>query len=115
MDMRSNSGGSLMEAVTLSGLFIKSGPIVQVRGADNSIKVRQDPDAKIKYSGPLMVMTNKLTSSAAEIFSGAMKDYNRGILVGDTRTYGKGTVLDVYELKNLLSYMGKDFPRHFEV
>jgi carboxyl-terminal processing protease len=110
MDMRSNGGGSLMEAITLSGLFIRSGPVVQVRGANNSVDIREDPDVKIQYAGPLVVLTNKLTSSAAEIFSGAMKDYNRGILVGDSRTYGKGTVLDVYELKNLLRFMGKKFP-----
>ncbi len=110
MDMRSNSGGSLQEAITLSGLFIRSGPVVQVRGADDSVDVREDPDPNIQYAGPLMVLTNKLTSSAAEIFSGAIKDYNRGILIGDSRTYGKGTVLDVYELKNLLRFMGKKFP-----
>ncbi len=110
MDMRSNGGGSLMEAISLSGLFIRSGPVVQVRGANENVSVKEDPDPAIQYSGPLMVLTNKLTSSAAEIFTGAIKDYNRGIIVGDSRTYGKGTVLDVYELNDLLRYMGKKFP-----
>ncbi len=109
MDLRFNGGGSLREAITLTGLFIKSGPIVQVRSSNRKVQVSDDPDPEIVYSGPLAVLTNKMTSSAAEIFAGAIKDYKRGILVGDTRTYGKGTVLEVYELKNVIRYINQEF------
>jgi carboxyl-terminal processing protease len=110
MDLRSNGGGSLREAINLTGLFIRKGPIVQVRQSDRNVSVKYDPDPEIHYSGPLLVMVNKLTSSAAEIFTGAIKDYKRGIVVGDTRTYGKGTVLDVIKLDRLLRYVNQKFP-----
>ena len=110
MDLRFNGGGSLAEAITLTGLFIKDGPIVQVRAYNRNVVVKNDPDSAIDYAGPLVVLTNKMTSSAAEIFAGAIKDYKRGILVGDTRTYGKGTVLEVVELSNLLRYVNQEFP-----
>lgn len=109
-DMRSNGGGSLQEAITLSGLFIEEGPIVQVRSSNRSVKINNDPDPQVHYTGPMMVLTNKLTSSAAEIFTGAMKDYRRAIIVGDSRTYGKGTVLDVIKLERWLSYVSLSFP-----
>ena len=102
MDLRSNGGGSLREAIHLTGLFIDKGPIVQVRNSRRRVSVKYDPDETIHYKGPLLVMTNKLSSSAAEIFTGAIKDYHRGIIVGDSRTYGKGTVLNVIKLDRLL-------------
>lgn len=102
MDLRSNGGGSLREAIYLTGLFIDKGPIVQVRNSRRRVSVKYDPDETIHYKGPLLVMTNKLSSSAAEIFTGAIKDYHRGIIVGDSRTYGKGTVLNVIKLDRLL-------------
>ena len=102
MDLRSNGGGSLREAINLTGLFIDKGPIVQVRNSRRRVSVKYDPDETIHYKGPLLVMTNKLSSSASEIFTGAIKDYNRGIIVGDSRTYGKGTVLNVIKLDRLL-------------
>ena len=102
MDLRSNGGGSLREAIHLTGLFIDKGPIVQVRNSRRRVSVKYDPDETIHYKGPLLVMTNKLSSSAAEIFTGAIKDYRRGIIVGDSRTYGKGTVLNVIKLDRLL-------------
>lgn len=110
MDMRANGGGSLPEAIMLSGLFIERGPIVQVRNRDRQVRVEKDPDERIVYSGPLVVMTSKMTSSAAEIFSGAMKDYQRAVIVGDSRTYGKGTVLAVTDLANLLKQLHLEFP-----
>ncbi len=110
MDLRSNGGGSLVEAINLTGLFIKQGPVVQVRQSNRKVAVKYDPDDNIHYRGPLLVLVNKLTSSAAEIFAGAVKDYNRGIIVGDSRTYGKGTVLDVIQLRRLLNYINQDFP-----
>ena len=88
MDLRSNGGGSLREAIHLTGLFIDKGPIVQVRNSRRRVSIKYDPDETIHYKGPLLVMTNKLSSSAAEIFTGAIKDYHRGIIVGDSRTYG---------------------------
>ena len=102
MDLRSNGGGSLQEAIQLTGLFIDKGPIVQVRNSKRRVAIKYDPDDTIHYKGPLLVMTNKLSSSAAEIFTGAIKDYHRGIIVGDSRTYGKGTVLNVIKLDRLL-------------
>lgn len=110
VDMRLNGGGSLQEAISLSGLFITSGPVVQVRNSERKVKVERDPDDAIVYDGPLMVLTSKLTSSAAEIFTGAIKDYQRGIVVGDSRTYGKGTVLDVTQLDRLLGHLRQSFP-----
>ncbi len=102
VDLRSNGGGSLQEAINLTGLFISKGPIVQVRNSNRRVSIKYDPDETIHYKGPLLVMTNKLSSSASEIFTGAIKDYNRGIIVGDSRTYGKGTVLNVIKLDRLL-------------
>ncbi|MEG2076071.1 MAG: carboxy terminal-processing peptidase, partial [Victivallaceae bacterium] len=109
IDIRNNGGGSLVEAITLSGLFIPDGPVVQVRSVD-SIAIKNDPDPSISYDGPLVLLTNKMTCSAAEIFAGAMKDYERGLLIGDSRTYGKGTVLDVIELNRLLQKININFP-----
>ena len=98
IDLRSNGGGSLLEAVTLTGLFIKEGPVVQVceqRGR----KVDEDRDGGlIVYEGPLAVLTNRFSASASEIFAGAIKDYQRGIILGDSKTHGKGTVQIVKEL-----------------
>lgn len=110
VDLRSNGGGSLAEAITLSGLFVEKGPIVQVRQSNRDVSVKYDPDQEIHYKGPMIVLVNKLTSSAAEIFAGAMKDYKRAVIIGDSRTYGKGTVLDVVALKRLLNYVNQDFP-----
>ncbi len=91
IDLRENGGGALTEAVELSGLFISDGPVVQVRDAYNRIRVHEDPDNAQVYSGPLLVMINRYSASASEIFSAAMQDYNRAIIVGQN-TFGKGTV-----------------------
>ncbi len=103
-DIRSNGGGSLLEAISLSGLFIKSGPIVQVKDQSGAIKISDDPDPSVFYDGPLVILMNKLSASASEIFAGAMKDYNRAILVGDRSTHGKGTVQTIFDLNKLLPY-----------
>ncbi|OGV45577.1 MAG: hypothetical protein A2017_12240 [Lentisphaerae bacterium GWF2_44_16] len=110
IDLRSNGGGSLVEAIKLTGLFIKSGPVVQVKNNPEDIEVKYDTDEKISYNGPLIVLLNKLSASAAEIFAGAIKDYKRGILIGDSHTHGKGTVQTVYDLKQFLSFLGAKFP-----
>lgn len=110
IDLRSNGGGSLQEAVTLTGLFIKEGPVVQIRDASGRVVPYKDEDPSIEYAGPLIVMTNRLSASASEIFAGAIKDYKRGILVGDKKTHGKGTVQTVADLTSYLHYIGYDFP-----
>lgn len=91
IDLRDNGGGALTEAVELSGLFISDGPVVQVRDAYNRIRVHEDPDNAQVYSGPLLVMINRFSASASEIFAAAMQDYNRGIVIGQN-SFGKGTV-----------------------
>lgn len=91
IDLRDNGGGSLTEVVELGGLFISDGPIVQVRDAYNRIRMHEDPDNAQVYSGPLLVMINRNSASASEIFAAAMQDYNRGLIIGQN-TFGKGTV-----------------------
>ncbi|MDU8925204.1 carboxy terminal-processing peptidase [Pasteurellaceae bacterium LIM206] len=91
IDLRENGGGALTEAVELSGLFISDGPVVQVRDIYNRIRVHEDPDNAQVYSGPLIVMINRFSASASEIFAAAMQDYNRAVIIGQN-TFGKGTV-----------------------
>jgi carboxyl-terminal processing protease len=98
MDLRDNGGGLLTEAINLTGLFIAEGPIVQVRGFDNQVQRYNDSDKSIAYDGPLVVLVNRFSASASEIFAGAIKDYERGIVVGDSTTHGKGTVQKVLDL-----------------
>ena len=96
IDLRDNGGGSLKEASQLTGLFLESGPVVQIK-TKHQISSLYDDDPKITYSGPLVVLINRMSASASEIFAGAIKDYNRGIIVG-TRSFGKGTVQDLQPL-----------------
>ena len=98
IDLRNNGGGSLMEAIDLTGLFIKNGPVVQIKNSDNKVEVQMDDDNEIAYKGPLVVLTNRFSASASEIFAGAIQDYNRGVIVGES-TFGKGTVQTVLNLK----------------
>lgn len=91
IDLRGNGGGSLPEAVTLTGLFIDKGPVVQIREAGNRIGVSQDQDGAVFYDGPLTVMVDRYSASASEIFAAAMQDYGRALIVGE-HTFGKGTV-----------------------
>ncbi|HEX8061368.1 MAG TPA: carboxy terminal-processing peptidase, partial [Cyclobacteriaceae bacterium] len=97
MDLRNNGGGSLDEAIQLTGLFIKNGPVVQVKSSNNQVAVYDDDDVKVLYGGPLVVLTNRFSASASEIFAGAIQDYQRGVIVGES-TYGKGTVQKVLDL-----------------
>ena len=97
-DLRNNGGGALEDARMMSGLFIKKGPIVQVRGHQGKIHVMHDPDNKIFYDGPLLVLVNQFSASASEIFAGAMQDYKRGVIVGGEYSHGKGTVQTIVEL-----------------
>jgi carboxyl-terminal processing protease len=98
IDLRNNGGGSLQEVNTLVGLFIKSGPTVQVKAADGRIAQLNDDSDQIIYHGPLAVLVNRLSASASEIFAGAIQDYNRGIVVGN-QTFGKGTVQALQSLE----------------
>ncbi len=92
IDLRGNGGGSLNDVVDMAGLFIKDGPIVQVKGRDEKANVLVDRDKGVLYTGPLAVMVDELSASASEIFAAAIQDYNRGVVIGSTSTYGKGTV-----------------------
>ncbi len=92
MDLRNNGGGSLYDVVQIAGFFITDGPIVQVKDRDGNPNILRDRDRSVLYDGPLAVMVNEFSASASEIFAAAMQDYNRGIVVGSTSTYGKGTV-----------------------
>jgi carboxyl-terminal processing protease len=92
IDLRNNGGGSLYDVVQMAGLFIDEGPIVQVKDRDNKASVLKDKDKNILYTGPLAVMVNEFSASASEIFAAAIQDYNRGVIIGSTSTYGKGTV-----------------------
>ena len=122
IDLRENGGGSLTEVIELSGLFIKEGPVVQVRDAFNRIKVHEDPEAdKSIYDGKLMVMINRHSASASEIFAAAMQDYNRAIIVGQ-QTFGKGTVQQsrslnfVYDLdKDPLGYIQYTIQKFYRI
>ncbi len=91
LDLRNNGGGSLVEAIETAGLFITSGPIVQVKER-NGIQVLSDPDPMEEYDGPMLVLVNRLSASASEILAAALQDYKRAIIVGDEKTHGKGTV-----------------------
>ena len=102
LDLRNNGGGSLAEAIDLTGLFIKNGPVVQVKSSANRVEVGSDDDPDMVYSGPLVVLTNRFSASASEIFAGAIQDYNRGVVVGES-TYGKGTVQTVIDLHQFIN------------
>lgn len=92
IDLRNNGGGSLMDVVNIVGLFIPEGPVVQVKDRDGKPMVLGDNDKSVLYSGPLAVMVNEFSASASEIFAAAIQDYGRGIVIGSSSTYGKGTV-----------------------
>jgi carboxyl-terminal processing protease len=97
MDLRGNGGGSLIEATELTGLFIPEGPIVQVRDASGVIDINEDTDPAVIYQGPLLVLVDRHSASASEIFAAAIQDYRRGVVVGEP-TFGKGTVQNLFDL-----------------
>ena len=97
VDLRGNGGGSLAEAIALTGLFIRSGPVVQVRENSGKVDLNKDTDPSIAYTGPLAVLVDQHSASASEIFAGAVQDYRRGIVVGEP-TFGKGTVQSIVDL-----------------
>ncbi|GAB5562221.1 MAG: carboxy terminal-processing peptidase [Synoicihabitans sp.] len=101
LDLRDNGGGLLSEAIHLTGLFIEKGPVVQVRSYYGDIKVDNDEDSTVRYAGPLAVLVSKYSASASEIVAGALQNYGRAVVLGDSSTHGKGTVQTVYEMRNL--------------
>jgi carboxyl-terminal processing protease len=110
VDLRNNGGGSVEEAVRMCGLFIKPGPVAQLKDPTGAIFLLKGQPGKASYNGPMVVLDNKLTASASEIFSAAMQDYGRAVIVGDSSTYGKGTVQTLIKLGDLLH--GHDDPVH---
>lgn len=102
LDLRNNGGGSLPAVVDMAGLFIKDGPIVQVRSTGEGKEVLKDRDRSITWDGPLVILVNEISASASEIMAAAMQDYKRAIIIGSKQTYGKGTVQNVLNLNNLV-------------
>ena len=101
VDLRNNGGGSLTEAVNLTGLFIPQGPVVQRKQSDGEISAEYDRDPSVTYDGPVSVLVNRFSASASEIFAGAIQDYKRGLIIGE-QTYGKGTVQSLIDLERFL-------------
>lgn len=102
LDLRGNGGGHLSEATALTGLFIKNGPIVQLRNTTGAIEILEDPIPSQVYDGPLVVLVDRFSASASEIFAAAIQDYNRGLVIGQ-QTFGKGTVQNLYVLDQYAS------------
>ncbi len=98
IDLRNNGGGALTEAVEISGQFIDRGPVVQVKEPSGYVRILDDEESGVMYNGPLVVICNRLSASASEIFAGVIKDYRRGIIIGDTTTHGKGTVQNLMDV-----------------
>ncbi|WP_372975098.1 carboxy terminal-processing peptidase [Muriicola sp.] len=102
LDLRDNGGGSLRTAIDMAGLFIKDGPVVQVRASDNDKMVYEDKDERVQWDGPLVILVNEFSASASEILAAAMQDYKRAIIIGSNQTFGKGTVQTMYPLENVV-------------
>lgn len=100
IDLRGNGGGALQQAVQLTGMFIPYGPVVQVEDSENNLDVYEDTNSEVIYDGPLVVLVDRGSASASEIFAGAIQDYGRGVIVGET-TFGKGTVQNIWPLSQL--------------
>jgi carboxyl-terminal processing protease len=102
IDLRGNGGGALSEAISLTGLFIEQGPVVQVQNSNGRTQIDRDPDPEIAYEGPLTVLVDRYSASASEIFAGAIQDYNRGLIIGEP-TFGKGTVQNLVSLNRCVN------------
>lgn len=112
LDLRTNGGGLLSEAVNLTGLFIPTGPVVQVKNTIGHIEERSDTNSMVAWDGPLIVLTSRFSASASEIVTGALKNHRRALIVGDSTTHGKGTVQAVFEMDRLSnSFFRNDKPR----
>src|SRR5215216_4719251 len=106
VDLRKNGGGSLEEALSLTGLFLKSGPIVQTKDYNGTTRISSDPDSGIAYSGPMVVLASRQSASASEIFAAALQDYGRAVIVGDKNTFGKGTVQTILPIGRFAWLLG---------
>jgi carboxyl-terminal processing protease len=117
LDLRNNGGGSLSDAVDVSGLFLREGPVVQIKGTsgksnEEELEVWYDKDSGIVYDGPMIVLVNQFSASASEILAGALQDYGRALIVGSAHTHGKGTVQTMQDLRSALQEMiNRDFNR----
>jgi len=109
LDLRRNGGGLLSEAINLSGLFIDQGPVVQVRDSAGRVSVGRDTNTAVAYDGPLAILTSRFSASASEIFAGAMQNYGRAVIIGDSSTYGKGTVQVIFEMERYLPKLSRDY------
>ncbi|MCD6188504.1 MAG: carboxy terminal-processing peptidase [Desulfuromusa sp.] len=108
LDLRNNGGGSLSDAVSTTGLFIKTGPVVQVRNSSGKIQVMGDNDSSVEYTGPMIILVNRFSASASEILAGALQDYGRALIVGDEHTHGKGTVQALLDLDRFVNLRGME-------
>ncbi|MCB9234148.1 MAG: carboxy terminal-processing peptidase [Bacteroidia bacterium] len=102
-DLRNNGGGSLNDVVTMSGLFIETGPIVQVNNRNGKPQIMRDRDPSVQYDGPMVILVNEFSASASEIMAAAMQDYHRAVIVGSPQTYGKGTVQRFFDLDRMVA------------
>jgi carboxyl-terminal processing protease len=109
LDFRHNGGGSLEEAINLTGLFIKKGPVVQVKDLNGGLLIDEDIDESVLWDGPLMVLTSRFSASASEIVAAALQDYGRALVVGDRTTHGKGTVQQLIPLGQQMQRKGVSF------
>ncbi|WP_432821774.1 carboxy terminal-processing peptidase [Trichloromonas sp.] len=108
LDLRNNGGGALTDAVSITGLFIEKGPVVQVKNLNGRVQILADLDPQIDYRGPIVVLINKFSASASEILAGALQDYNRAVIIGSEHTYGKGTVQTMADLDSNLPFINLD-------
>lgn len=106
IDLRNNGGGALVDAVKIAGLFIKNGPVVQIKNSDNKVEVLYDYDTGISYDGPIIVLINRFSASASEILAAALQDYHRALIVGSDHSYGKGTVQTLLNMDGELPLLG---------
>lgn len=107
IDLRRDSGGSLEEAIRLTGLFIPKGPVVQAKDTDGNIRAMNDSDPGVLWEGPLIVLMNRLSASASEIFAAALQDYGRAVIVGDEQSFGKGTVQTLVEAQSAMPFFAQ--------
>ena len=108
LDLRNNGGGALQTVVDMTGLFIEKGPVVQVKSTGNRKQVLYDKDPQIVWDGPLVILMNKMSASASEILAGALQDYNRAVIIGNEKSFGKGTVQNVIDLNRFISNSSYD-------
>jgi carboxyl-terminal processing protease len=108
IDLRNNGGGALTDAVSIVGLFIKTGPVVQVRSGNGKVQVLADDSREIVYDGPLTILVNEFSASASEILAGALQDYGRAVIIGGEHTHGKGTVQAILDLDRSVPFAGME-------